>query len=46
MKGIIENALQKSSEEATRAITDAQCVVNERKAVLNDANRKPTEAQA
>ena len=46
VEGIIENALRKSAEEATRAITDAQRVVNEKKAVLDDANRKLTKAEA
>ena len=46
VKEIIENALRRSSEEATRAISDAQRVVNEKKAVLDGANRELSQAQA
>ena len=46
VKGIVENALRKSAEDATKAIDNAQRVVDEKKAVLDDANRKLSKAQA
>ncbi len=46
VKGIIEDALRSSSEQATRAIDAAQREVNKKKAILDDATRELSGAQA